>query len=319
MKTPLYKAYLALIVVCFFWGTTYLAIKIGVQHVPGFSMAGIRNALGGVLTCAYFVVRGTKIPSKEVLWVLFIRSILLLVVGQAFVHYAEEFVPSGLAAIIAAIVPLWIAIISITIFKSTRLNRKIGAGLLLGFSGILIIFSDNITDLSNPKYLLGIFMVLLATIGWSVGSVYSGFKKIEIQPVFGAGIQMLMAGIMSLMIGVGIGEEVQWLNMHLDGILSILYLTFVGSILTYNAYLYALSKLPPTQVSIYAYVNPVVAVILGWLILNEKLNVSVVLGMSVTLIGVYLVNRGFTNSTKKDTANEKNQSPKPVAEKEIVE
>ena len=158
------------------------------------------------------------------------------------------------------------------------------------------VFFDNSSEFSNIEYLGGVAAVFVATIGWALGSVYSGFKKLEINAVYGAGIQMLTAGLLSVLVGILIGERVDPFALPLNGIYAILYLALVGSILTYNAYMYAISKLPPTQVSIYAYVNPIVAVVLGWLILDEKLNLHIIVSILVALLGVYLVNLGFKKS-----------------------
>lgn len=295
-RSSIFGAYLALAVVCFFWGTTYLAIKIGVNYIPGFIFAGIRNILAGSVTIAYFMMKGTKLPDKKTFKILFIRGILLVLIGNAVVHWAEQFISSGLAAIIAALVPFFIMAFSIFMFKSTRINSLILIGLVVGFTGIIAVFFDNLNEFSDINYIVGIAAMLLATIAWALGSVYSSFNKLEIKPVFGAGIQMFTAGLISLIIGFLIGERTNLMIIPLNGYLAVLYLSLIGSILTYNAYMYALSKLPPAQVSIYAYVNPIVAVVLGWLILDERLTLHIIISILVTLFGVYLVNLGFQKS-----------------------
>ena len=295
-RSSIFGAYLALAVVCFFWGTTYLAIKIGVNYIPGFIFAGIRNILAGSVTVGYFIMKGTKLPDKKTFKVLFIRGILLVLIGNAVVHWAEQFISSGLAAIIAALVPFFIVAFSILIFKSTRINSTILIGLVIGFAGIIAVFIDNLNEFSDTKYIVGVAAMFLAAIGWALGSVYSSFNKLKINPVYGAGIQMFTAGLISLIIGFLIGERVNFMAIPLNGYLAVIYLALIGSILTYNAYMYALSKLPPTQVSIYAYINPIVAVVLGWLILDERLTLHIVISILVTLLGVYLVNVGFQKS-----------------------
>ncbi len=300
-QTPNIKAYAALAIVCFFWGTTYLAIKIGVMYIPGFIFSGIRNTLAGLLTCGFFLIKGDGVPSRNIFWILVIRGILMVIIGNGLVHWAEQFISSGLAAIMAALVPMWIALISVLMFKSVKINLKIVLGLLLGFIGILAIFSDNLEDFKSPAYVGGIMAMFAAAFGWALGSVYSGLRKLDINPIYAAGVQMLTGGILSIMIGFIIGERADFFDLPINGIWAILYLVFIGSILGYNAYIYVLSKLPPTQVSIYAYINPIVAVILGWMILDEKLNLAIIIGMSITLLGVYLVNRGFSMNIKKST------------------
>ncbi len=308
-RNSLFPAYVALAGVCFLWGTTYLAIKIGVEYVPGFIFAGIRNILAGALTCAFFLLTGKGKISKEVFWILFKRGILLIVIGNAMVHWAEQYISSGLAAIMAAMVPLWMAAFSVLLFKSVRLNRLMIIGLILGFVGIVAIFSDSLDEFANPKYTVGIIAMVAASMGWALGSVYSSLKKIDVNPIYGAGVQMLTAGIISIFIGLGIGERMNPLEMPMNGLWAVLYLAIIGSIVTYNAYMYALSKLSPTRVSIYAYINPVVAVLLGWLILDEKLNLLIGISIMITLLGVYLVNKGFsTKLIKKQASSEEPMS-----------
>lgn len=293
-RNPLFKAYLALVMVCFFWGTTYLAIRVGVQYVPGFMMAGIRNVVAGILTCGFFFITTHKLPDKKLWGVLIIRSILLIVLGNAMVHWAEEQVESGLSAIIAATVPLWIAGISMVGFKSVKPNSKATLGLLLGFVGVILIFSTSNTNLFGEGSLLGIIAIFVATIGWSLGTVYSSMNKLDLPPIYAAGIQMLIGGIIAIIISLSIGEEVSIMDIQWEGWASIFYLIIFGSILSNNSYHYALSKLPASLVGIYAYINPIVAVLLGWLILNERMDGWVMLGIAITLYGVYMVNRGFS-------------------------
>jgi len=293
-QNPLFKAYVALAMVCFFWGTTYLAIRIGVQFVPGFMMAGIRNVLAGLLTCGFFLISGYSFPQRKLWKILLIRSILLIVLGNAMVHWAEEQVESGLAAIIAAMVPIWVAAISIVGFKSIRPNFRSSVGLALGFIGIILIFYTNNSNLFAAGSLLGIIAMFTASFGWSLGTVYSSVNKIDIPPIFAAGIQMLLGGIISIFISISIGEEFNIMEVQWQGWMAILYLVIFGSILSYNAYQYALSKLPAAQVGIYAYINPVVAVLLGWLVLAERMDWWIAVGIVITLYGVYMVNRGFS-------------------------
>jgi drug/metabolite transporter (DMT)-like permease len=293
-KNPLFKAYLALAIVCFFWGTTYLAIRIGVQFVPGFMMAGIRNIIAGLITCSYFVFIGTKMPDRKLWGIIFVRALLLIVLGNAMVHWAEESVESGLAAILAATVPLWVAGISSIGFRSVTLNKKSLAGLLLGFAGVLCIFITGKEDLFHSSSIWGVLAMMIAAIGWSLGTVYSSVNKINLPVIFTAGIQMLLGGIISIMISFSIGEQVSVLAIQWQGWTAIFYLVAFGSILSYNSFIYALDKLPATLVGIYAYLNPLVAVFLGWLILDERMDAWVAFGILITLYGVYLVNKGFS-------------------------
>ena len=164
-------------------------------------------------------------------------------------------------------------------------------GLITGFAGILIIFYDYLAQMHDRTFLLGVVLAVISTMSWSFGTVYSSKQKPPIDVLFNVGLQMLIAGILVL-IACGItGRYVSIASIPQDSWLVLLYLIVFGSLVAYTAYVFVISKLPPTQVSIYAYINPIVAVLLGWLLLSEKMNVHMILGTLITLGGIYLVNR----------------------------
>ncbi len=250
--------------------------------------------MAGVLTVGYFVLRGAKFPRGNLLKILAIRSFLLVLIGNSTVHWAEQYISSGIAAIIAAIVPLWMVMDTMLLFKTYQIKQRAIIGLVLGFLGIIVIFYEHLAEFADPNYIWGIIVMIIASLSWALGSVYSSMKHIDFNPVYAAGVQMLFAGVASIFISIGIGEDVNVLEIPVEGVLSILYLVVFGSLVAYNAYLYALTKLTHTQVSIYAYINPIVAVLLGWFFLDEKLTWIIGAGMTVTLAGVYFVNTSGT-------------------------
>ena len=293
MKNERRKAYFALAWVSFFWGTTYLAAKISAHQMPGLFVAGIRQIVAGSLMVGYFKIRGHAWPDKTSLLKITVQGILLLSIGQGLLTWALESVDSGLAAIIAALMPLFVAMFSIWLLRFARFTPLLLVGLLIGFAGIAVIFYEHLSLLLNAKYAFGMGLCLIATISWSFGTVFASRYKPDTEILFSTGLQMLIAGV--IVIGVcGVsGKYANPAHISSGALWSLLYLILVGSLVTYSAYVYAASKLPPTQVSIYAYINPIVAIFLGWLVLHESMSVNVVTGTLITLGGVWLVNKEF--------------------------
>lgn len=291
------KAWLAYAGVAFFWGTTFLAIRIGVQSFPPFIMAGMRHAIGGLIICSFFLLKGYPLPSWNQFKVYVINGILMLVIGNGLVTWAEIHISSGLAALICALTPL--SIISVNaLFGVTKEPLKAVAWVGIGACLVaqVIIFRDNLAELANPDYVLGIVFILIAILGWGLGSIYSKNKNTGLTPLYGAGLQMISAGAILLVFGSLMGE---WHNFSptQEGINAVIYLVIFGSLLGYGSYMYVLKALPATIVSTYAYINTIVAVILGWLWLDEKLNLSIAIAVVLTIAGVWLVNRSFSKKT----------------------
>lgn len=293
MSKDLRKAYIALALVSFFWGTTYVAARVGAQNMPGLFVAGIRQFISGALLVMYFLLRGYKMPDLNTMKKISIQSILLLCIANGLLTWAMEYITGGLAAIIVALVPLFVALFSIWLSKRGRITPWMVTGLVIGFAGILIIFYDYLGELKNSSFVFGVILALISVVSWSFGTVYSSRQKTDVSIMFNVGLQMLIAGVIMLVACAFTGKYVSLVSASANALYSIFYLVVFGSLLAYSAYVFAISKLPPTLVSIYAYINPIVAVIFGWLLLSEKLNVNMILGTIVTLGGVYLVSREY--------------------------
>ncbi len=291
------KAYVALIALCFFWGTTYLAIRVGMQTIPLFVFSGFRFVGAGLIMCLYFLLRGYALPDREDFRKLMISGLLLFVGGNLILCFAEKEIPSGLAALICAAFPFWIVLINFIINRKDVPPKKVMMGLLLGFAGLVIIFQDNLKMLSNTAYLTSIIMLVAANIFWAVGSVYSKRNTVKINLLFGAGLQMLCCGSVSAAVGIFKGE-LSVLTLTNEGVFSFFYLLVAGSIIGYNCFVYCLQELPATLVSIYAYINPIIAILLGWLVLDEIITLSMMIAMVMTLAGVYIVNRAMQQQAK---------------------
>jgi drug/metabolite transporter (DMT)-like permease len=293
MKKDLYKAYLALGIVSFFWGTTYIAARIGIQHMPGLFIAGLRQFLSGLILVSFFLLRGHHIPGWAILKKISVQSVFLLCIANGLLTWSVEYISGGLAAIIAALVPLFITLFTVWLSKCAKITRWMVVGLIIGFGGVVVIFYDYLAQLHNRSFVIGVVLAVLSTMSWSFGTVYSSKQKPPIDILFNVGLQMLIAGIVMLIVCGITGKYVNLAYVGQSSWLVLSYLIVFGSLLAYSAYVFVISKLPPTQVSMYAYINPIVAVLLGWLLLSEKMNVNMIIGTVITLSGVYLVNREF--------------------------
>ena len=293
MKKELHKAYIALGLVSFFWGTTYVASKIGTQHMPGLFVSGLRQFMSGSILVAYFLIRGYKIPGWALLKKISVQSIFMLCLANGLLTWSLEYISGGLAAVIAALVPLFIALFTVWLSKCTRITRLMVVGLVVGFAGVLTIFYDYLGQMQNSNFLFGVALALMSTLSWSFGTVYTSKQKPPIDILFNVGLQMFIAGVLVLVVCGITGKYISLGDLGRDSWMALSYLVVFGSLVAYTAYVFVISKLPPTQASIYAYINPVVAVVIGWLLLSEKMNVNMNFGTLITLRGVYLVNRAF--------------------------
>jgi drug/metabolite transporter (DMT)-like permease len=286
------KALFALALVCFFWGTTWVASKIGVKHMPALQMAGIRQVIGGVCYVAFFLAKGARLPKGKEWGTIVILSILNFVFSNGLSTWGVRFISAGLASIISAIFPLWLVIIGLFITK-TKLQTKSIVGLLLGFTGICVIFYEHLHDFFNPQFRFGIFISLFATLTWAFGTLYTKKHASGFNPYFSLGLQMSISGILLMGITEISGETIAIAAIPWQSWAAIAFLTLFSSIICFVAYLYALQHLPTEQVSLYAYVNPIVAITISWLLFDELITPYIIAGGIITLYGIYLVNKSI--------------------------
>jgi len=287
------KAYLAFAAVCFFWGTTYLAIRIGVKDFPPVLFVGIRQLIAGLLMCGYFMlIKGEKIPAWPELKKILIGGSFFILGANMLMTLAEVHLSSGVAALIATFLPFYILIINFIRGKQELLTWLAYLGLAIGGLGMLFIFYDSLSDLINPEYLSGMIMMFVSCISWAFGSIYMKSTIIKTNSLFSSGLQMLFIGfgIMSIAVFTTNFSEV---NFKTETIFSLAYLVVFGSLIGYGSFIYAVSKLETTLFSMYAYVNTIVAVILGVIVLNEKVTLKTIIAIIFTIGGVYLVSRGY--------------------------
>lgn len=284
------KALLALAMVCFFWGTTWIASKEGVRHMPPLQMAGIRQLLGGLCFVVFFILRGAAFPKGKEWNSVLALALLNFVLSNTLSTWGVKYIPAGLGSIIGAIFPLWLILIAL-LGSNTRVAAQTIAGILLGFAGICVVFYEHLADFLIPEFRVGIFLSFLSTWTWAIGTLYTKKHAARFNPYFSLGLQMLISGAFLCVFALATGNAVPLEQIPWQSWWSIAYLLFFGSIISFVAYLYALQNLPTQQASLYAYMNPIVAILLGYIFFNEKLTVYIIAGTLITLYGVYLVNK----------------------------
>jgi len=288
------KAYIALIFICIVWGTTYLAIRLAVLHFPPFLFAAIRQVVSGVIIMAAGLAlsRTVDLSKSNLIHQAFV-GFLLITVGNGLVTWGEQFVPSGVAALICSLMPMIAVLVNLVISGKERVNIFIIAGLLIGFAGVGLIFKDDVSKLGDTSYVLGIGATLMATSSWAIGSVINKKKISLVNPIFNSGLQLIFGGTF-LFAGSPLIDSYDNMNLwHPDVIWPLVYLIIFGSVLAYTAYMFALKELPVGIVALYAYVNPLVAVILGYLVLQEPLTWFTAFAFISIVTGIYLVNYGY--------------------------
>ena len=291
MKHEKAAAYGAFAIVCVVWGTTYLGIRIALETIPPLLLTGARFTVAGLIMLVIAKLRGDVLPRdvKTLLNLAFV-GFLLVGVGNLAVVWAEQWVPSGLAALLVATAPFWMAIIEAMRRNGERVELRAGIGMLIGFVGVAMLVTPGggMTGKWSAAFLLGALAIQIGGACWQYGSAHAKYQLKHVPLLTSAALQMLFGGLFVTIVGLAIGEASHFvLTPRTFGALA--YLTVVGSIIAYSAYIFALAHMRPTHTSLYAYVNPVVAVFLGWLILNEPLTWVSIVAMVIILAGVALV------------------------------
>jgi drug/metabolite transporter (DMT)-like permease len=284
------KALLALGLVCFFWGTTWLASKEAVRHMPALQMAGMRQFFGGLCYVVYFLAKGARLPQGREWRSILVLGFLNFALSNGLSTWGVQYISAGLGSIIGAIFPLWLVVIGLFTSQS-GLKPKAIAGLLIGFAGICVIFYEHLNDFLDAGFQFGILISLAATWSWAFGTIYTKKHAAYFNPYFGLGLQMVISGVSLFSIAHLTHDSIPVTRIPWQSWAAMAYLVVFGSVISFIAYIYALQKLPTEQVSIYAYINPIVAVFLGWVLFGEMLTPFIVVGVLITLFGVYLVNK----------------------------
>jgi drug/metabolite transporter (DMT)-like permease len=286
---PPASAYAAWLVVCVIWGTTYLAIRIALETIPPGLLGGLRFTIAGTLLCAFVRLKGDRLPPLRAWPLQAVIGVLMLGVGNAFVVIAEQWIPSGIAAVSVASAPFWMSGIEAA-FGGERLTPRTLIGFVVGFSGIVVLVTPDLRmgSAGSGHFVLGIVLAQIACVGWSIGSTLSKRWTSQGSALAASAVQQLGGGLVILAVGLAAGEWSQ-LSFTARSLGAELYLIVFGSLGAYSAYVYALQYLPVSTVSLYAYINPVIAVILGTLVASEPFSPRLMAAGALVLIGIAVV------------------------------
>ena len=286
-----WKVLLAFAIIYFVWGSTFLAIRIGVREVPPFLLAGIRFLIAGGVLFAWMRAKGTVSPTAREWFSATLLAVLIFVLDYGLLFWAERRVPSGIAAVMMATIPVFMTLSEILFLKTQRLTMRLGAALLVGIGGVLVLVSRSISFGDAPIDTVGGIALIVAAIAWSVGSALTRKLPLPSSKAMSSGAQMLAGGVLLTLTSTALGEfhgfRLQALSFK--AWLALAYLIVAGSIVAFTAYVWLIHHESPTKVGTYAYVNPVVAVLLGYFLGGEGLSLRTIVGTMLVLVSVVVI------------------------------
>ena len=274
---------------CIVWGTTYLAIRIALESVPPALVGGLRFTAAGLILFVALLLMGQPLPPARAWRSSALAGFLLLIIGNGAVVWAEQYVASGLAAVLVAMVPFWNVLVEAVYPGGERPTLRALCGLAIGFTGIVVlVWPQLFTGSGGTWFIAGVVALQVACAGWALGTSYTKRSTSSASPAATSALQMLVAGVMFLAIATSTGEWSR-LAITVRSASAILYLVIFGSIVAFSAYVYALKHLPIATVSLYSYVNPLIAVVLGTLLLSEPFSSRMLVASALVLAGVWVV------------------------------
>lgn len=288
-ETATYKIFLIYLILCFVWGSTWLAIKISIESFPPFISAGLRFFIASFTIFTLMRIRGSELQTdEEAIKLYFMMGFFSFVIPFGLVYWAEQFVDSGLASVLFAVYPFFVAIFSYFMIPNEKISLIRIIGMVLGFSGILIIFHDSFS-LTITDYILGMFAIVISAIMQAFMAVTIKKRGKYLNPLTMNLVPMMIAGIVMLFIGF-LFENFEKINITEKGVIAVLYLAVIGSVVTFTSFYWLLKKISVIIMSLIAFITPVVAIILGWLLYGETLSKNHLIGTSLVLIGVLIAN-----------------------------
>ncbi len=290
-RPPTWKILLAFAIIYFVWGSTFLAIRVGVREVPPFLLAAIRFLVAGLALYGWMIARGERSPTARQWRSAFLLALLIFVFAYGLLFWAEQRVPSGIAAVMMVTIPVFMALSEITILRSQRLTFRLALALAFGIAGVAVLISRSLSFGGEPIDRAGAVALIVASISWSVASALTRKLPLPQSKVMSSGAQMLAGGVMLALASAVLGEFRSFdpRAVSLEAWLALLYLIVAGSILAYTAYVWLIHHESPTRVGTYAYVNPVVAVLIGYFLGGETLGLRTILGALLVLISVIVI------------------------------
>jgi len=310
---PAWKTLLAFAIIYFVWGSTYLAIRVGVSEVPPFLLAAMRFLVAGLVLYGWMIAKGERSPTARQWRSVSFLAILIFVIDYGLVFWSEQRVPSGIAAVMMATIPAFMALSEIIFLRTQRLTARLALALLIGIGGVAVLMSRSLNLGGAPIDTVGAVALIIASMSWSVASILT--RKLPLPPskVMSSGAQMLAGGVFLAVTAAALGE---FRNFHPSAVshgawLSLLYLIVAGSIIGFTAYIWLLHHESPTKVGTYAYVNPVVAVLVGYFLGGEALGLRTILGTLLILVSVVVIT---TTQAKKPVVTPTVEDTAEVAE-----
>ena len=288
---PTLKTLLAFAIIYFVWGSTYLAIRVGVAEVPPLLLAAMRFLVAGFVLYGWMIARGERSPSGRQWTSAFLLAVMFFVLGYGLVFWAEQRVPSGTTAVTVAMVPAFMAMSEIIFLRTQRLTVRLGLALLIGIGGVVVLMSSSLNLGGVPIDRVDAVALIVASMSWSAASILT--RKLPLPPskAMSSGAQMLAGGILLALTAVVLGE---FRDFHPRAVsrgawFSLAYLIVAGSIVAFTAYVWLIHHESPTKVGTYAYVNPVVAVLVGYFLGGEGLGLRMILGTLLVLMSVVMI------------------------------
>lgn len=300
-KQPRWKTLLAFATIYCVWGSTFLAIRIGVREVPPFLLAAMRFLVAGLVLYVWMVTRGERSPTVREWGSAFLLASCIFVLDYGMVFWAEQRVPSGLTSVMLGTIPAFTALSEIIFLRTQKLTLRLAVALLIGLGGVVVLVSHSILLGGAPIETAGAVGLIIAAASWSVASALMRKLPLPESKAMSSGAQMLAGSVLLGIIAVASGE---FRGFHFSGVsraawIALAYLIVFGSIIAFTAYVWLIHHEPPTKVGTYAYVNPVIAVLLGYFILGEPLGLRTILGTACVLISVIVIT---TTRAKEDVA-----------------
>ncbi|MBK8946679.1 MAG: EamA family transporter [Ignavibacteriae bacterium] len=291
MKKQKLQTFLAFGAIYIIWGSTYLATRYAIETIPPLMMIGIRSTSAGIILYFISQLNNQEKIKRENIFPLFILGAMFFLVGHGLLAWAQQYVPSGMAAVLITPEPLWIMGIEWFFLKDTQIKIRGIIGLILGFIGVIYLILTTTNSTTSNNDLLGSALIILGTFSWGGGAVYSRVANLPKPPLLTSGIELIFGGILVLITSFIIGEPSQFhlSNVNSKSFLGLLYLIIFGSVLAFGAYVWLLGRTSVTRISTHTYVNPIIAVFLGWLFANEQITFELLVATVIIIISVYLV------------------------------
>jgi drug/metabolite transporter (DMT)-like permease len=290
-RRPTWKTLLAFAIIYFVWGSTFLAIRVGVREVPPFLLAALRFSVAGLVLYLWMIARGERSPNGRQWMSALLLALLIFVFDYGLLFWAEQRVPSGIAAVMMATIPVFMALSEIIFLGTQRLTVRLSLALLVGIAGVAVLMSRSLNLGGAPVDRTGAVALIFASMSWAVASILTRKLPLPASKVMSSGVQMLAGGVLLALASAALGEfhSFRPSTVSLPAWFSLLYLVVAGSIIGFTTYLWLIHHESPTKVGTYAYINPLVAVVLGYFLGGETLGPRTILGALFVLVSVVVI------------------------------